>query len=92
MTTPGKTLHIRLAIAIVAIIVLIFAAKILFLPEKAEALLNRGEAKADAGNWAGAIADYTAVTQMPEASAETKGKARARLRELQQGPEEGTGD
>jgi len=69
MTIAGKRLYIRLGIALVAIILAIVAAKMLFFPGKAGTLLNRGWAKCEAGDTAGAIDDYTAVLEMPEASA-----------------------
>ena len=72
MTIAGKRLYIRLVIAVVAIILLMLAAKMLFFPGKARALLDCAKAKAEARDMIGAIDDFTAVLKMPDATGEQK--------------------
>jgi hypothetical protein len=91
MTIAGKRSHIRLAIAVVTILLVILAAKILFFSgdeevdaaaatQKARDVFDRGRAKWQAGNTAGAIADWIPVLDMANVPAEVKEWAKNALR------------
>jgi len=91
MTIAGKRLDIRLVIAVVTIILVVLAAKMLFFSgdeevsapaatQKAQAPSDRGDAKVEAGDPAAETADATAVPAMPDAQFERA------LRNLSTGP------
>ena len=91
MPIAGKRLYIRLGIAVVTILLVILAANMLFFSgdeeldaaaatQKARAIFNRGRAKWQAGDTAGAITDWIPVLDMANVPAEVKERAKNALR------------